>query len=209
MGNVYVTNENDLKAVANAIREKADVSNNLVFPNGFVDAVNGIPEAVPIGMNIKYIIPCSFTAPRTADGLGFGAIPFTFNRENVNQLFFVNWELQDATDNTTPGFWFQHDIWVMCYTGNYGAQHCINRLTCGHGKAGNGLLQRVHNYSKTNLSQTLTWPQEVGADANYAKLGQNYKGLLFITDSTYTGKPIVDETKLSDFLVCDYITQGW
>ena len=38
----YLVTDTDLTKVANAIREKAEVSSNLIFPNGFVDAVQSI-----------------------------------------------------------------------------------------------------------------------------------------------------------------------
>lgn len=38
----YLTNDTDLTSVAVAIRNKAGGSEKLVFPNGFVNAINGI-----------------------------------------------------------------------------------------------------------------------------------------------------------------------
>lgn len=38
----YLTNDTDLKAVADAIRTKAGSTAQLSFPDGFVSAVNGI-----------------------------------------------------------------------------------------------------------------------------------------------------------------------
>ncbi|MBQ1211985.1 MAG: hypothetical protein IIX69_01050, partial [Clostridia bacterium] len=82
---VYVTNDTDLTAVANDIRNKAGVTDQLVFPGGFIDA---IPYGLPKAAKIKYIIPATFIPKRTSDDLGFDVCNITFTRENVNQLFF-------------------------------------------------------------------------------------------------------------------------
>lgn len=42
MATEYLTNDTDLKAVADAIRTKAGSTAALSFPDGFVSAVNGI-----------------------------------------------------------------------------------------------------------------------------------------------------------------------
>lgn len=42
MATEYLTNDTDLKAVADAIRTKAGSTAALAFPDGFVSAVNGI-----------------------------------------------------------------------------------------------------------------------------------------------------------------------
>lgn len=42
MANEYLVNNADLLAVANAIREKAESTDGLVFPSGFVEAISGI-----------------------------------------------------------------------------------------------------------------------------------------------------------------------
>ncbi len=205
---VYVTTDTDLTTVADAIRDKAGTTGALTFPDGFASA---IPYGIPSGNHIKYIIPCSYVPLRTENGHGFADFDLTVTRENVNQLVDVNWHLQDATDNTTPGYWAQHLIWQMCYTGNYASMHCFNIFLCAHGKTGNQAPTRVYNYDKTKLSEKMSITAMVGSAENYAFLGQNYKGLLFIYDSTYTGQPIVDETKLSDFITISAgtLTQGW
>lgn len=199
--------DNGLGAVADAIRGKSGAAGALAFPEGFVGAVESIPAPVPKGANIKYIIPCRYTPPRTADGLGFDAVPFTFSRENVNQMFFVNWELQDPTDDTAP-YWIQHIIWAMCFIGNYSSMHNINLIWCGHGTKGNATGSKNYNYPRANLTGLVTFAELVGA-TGYNFMGQNYRGLLFITDSTYEGMPMVDESKLTDFITCDYVQAGW
>lgn len=42
MANEYTVNQADLVAVANAIRERSGVSDSLVFPNGFAEAIANI-----------------------------------------------------------------------------------------------------------------------------------------------------------------------
>ena len=205
---VYITNDTDMTTVANAIRSKAGVTGGLVFPNGFVSAVNNI-GAVPKESKIKYIIPATFTPPRTSDNLGFDAISFTFTRENINQLFNVDWLLQDATDFTTDGYWMQHINWNLFYQGNYNSQHLLFYTWSGAGKRGYIVpTSKLNNMAKTSLSTTFSVGSNTTTDPLYARNGQNYKGLILIYDSSYDGPPIVDETKLSQFFTCDYITAG-
>ena len=167
-------------------------------------------DSVPSGMNIKYLIPCRFTPPRSSDGLGFDSYTFTFKRENVNQIFSVDWTLQDQGDNTTAGYWMQHLVWDMSYTSNYSTQHMVHIVEFSCGKKGNSCSPKNSiNYPKTSLSTAITASANKGSSADYARNGKNYKGLLIIYDSTYTGLPIVDETKLSSFISCQYVTAGW
>lgn len=206
---VYVTTDTDLTTVADAIRDKAGITGALTFPDGFASA---IPYGIPSGLRIKYIIPCSYVPARTEDGLGFDAFNLTFTRENVNQLFDANWHLQDVCDYAAGGYWLQHMFWQMCETGNDWGGHNITVMYCGHGKAGNwsGVLAQFF-YGKTELSGSCSVRKNVGSSEAYTIRGQNYKGLLFIYDSAYTGQPIVDETKLSDFITISAgtLTPGW
>ena len=45
---------------------------------------------------------------------------------------------------------------------------------------------QTHNYAKTALTKTMTIKETVGSDVNYA-----------------------DESKLTDFITCDYVQAGW
>lgn len=54
----YLTNDTDLKAVADAIRTKAGSTAQLSFPDGFVTAVNGIQTGGGGGAR-DYILKCS------------------------------------------------------------------------------------------------------------------------------------------------------
>lgn len=171
--------------------------------------VGTMPDGIPKQTKIKYIIPASLTTPDATSGVGIGAFPLTFTRENVNQLFNVDWLLQDET-TTDKGYWIQHYLWVMYYQGNYPLVSNI-RLMVEGASAVNGNVQNssIHNIAKTALSVSITTKQFSSTDANYYSRGKNFKGLIFIYDSSYDGAPIVDETKLSQFFTCDYITAGW
>ena len=50
MATEYLTNDTDLKAVADAIRTKAGSTAVLSFPDGFVSAVNGIETGGGFGV---------------------------------------------------------------------------------------------------------------------------------------------------------------
>lgn len=175
--------------------------------------IRALPSAggggIPAGMGIKYIIPCRLTMPRTADGLGFDSVTLTISRENTNQLMHINWELIDPMDFNAGGLWTQHIVWNMCEISNYASQHMVTAFLCAHGSKGNATESKSANYAKSALSGTITWAAFVGSDASYARHGEHYKGLLFITDSTYHGAPIVDASKLTDFITCDYVQAGW
>lgn len=190
----------------------SELSANNAELREILEGVQALPSAggsgIPAGMGIKYIIPCRFTPPRTADDMGFDAYDYTFKRENVHQHFLVDWHLMDET-NDTAGLWIQHYMITMCMQGNYPSQHNVNISWCGHGVKGNTSGSKSSNYPKTALSHTLTAVKNVGSTEGYNMFGQNYKGLMLIMDSTYNGMPIVDASKLADFFVCDYVQAGW
>ena len=199
-----------LTQVADAIREKGETTGTMAFPSGFVDAVNGIPDHIPKGANIKYFIPVRMKMPRRSDALGFDTLPVTYRRENTNQLVSAFFDLVDATDNTTPGFWVQHIWWSMCETSQYQSEHAVNYIIDCHGKAGNHVSNVTQiNIKKTALEHADTWKSVGGSSEAYARNGQNYRGFIMVHDSTYTGFPIVDANKLEDFLVVDGLTAGW
>lgn len=54
MATEYLTNDTDLKAVANAIRLKAGSTAALSFPDGFVSAVNGIQTGGGVGHKVTF-----------------------------------------------------------------------------------------------------------------------------------------------------------
>lgn len=202
---VYIVNDTDLTSVADAIRSKSERTDKLVFPDGFISA---IPDGIPKATKIKYIIPATFIPPRTSDDLGFDVMPFTFTRENVNQLFFVEWILQDEINFDTTGLWIQHIIWNLFLQGNYRSVHNLSISWGGAGNKGNAGISKTYNFGKTVLTSTYTFGDNTTTDANYKRHGTTYKGLIFIYDSSYDGAPIVDETKLKQYFTCDYLTEG-
>lgn len=58
MATEYLTNDTDLKAVADAIRTKAGSTAQLSFPNGFVTAVNGIQTGSGGGGTCTVTLTC-------------------------------------------------------------------------------------------------------------------------------------------------------
>jgi hypothetical protein len=200
----YDENGEGIKSVADAIREKAGITEELTFPDEFVSE---IPYGIPKQTKIKYIIPATLTVPEAT--YGFDKVPFTFTRENINQLFNVNWILQDVPVSTTAGYWIQNFAWRMAYEGNYDTQHMVWLSIFGAGKAGQFTQHKPYNMPKKALTQAFEGYKFVGSNETYAYRGRNFKGLIFIYDSSYDGAPIVDETKLSQFFTCDYITAGW
>lgn len=200
---------NDYQEACEAVREMTGTSEKITSDH-LAETIRAIPT-VPLGAHIKYIIPATYMPPRTSDGLGFDAITFTFTRENTNQLFYVQWRLQDAGDNTTPGYWVSSIIWELTQTGNYQSKHCAYSTIQGSGKSGNlSARSYVQNYSKNALTEAISFIEDKGSGASYARLGQLYKGLIIITDSTYTGKPMLDETKLWQYFSNnEHLSAGW
>ncbi len=193
---VYVTNDTDLTAVANDIRNKAGVTDQLVFPGGFIDA---IPYGLPKAAKIKYIIPATYLPARTSDDNGFDVTTVTFTRENVNQLFFVDWRLQDEINFDANGLWCQNIIWSLIRQGNYRSVHNFIITYLVAGNKGNSNSHKFTNYPNTNLTHSVSLSNNTTTDVNYKRHGTTYKGLIFIYDSTYDGAPILDETKLTQF----------
>lgn len=204
---LYVTDGADLEAVADRIREAAGVETPLEFPDEFIQT---IPDGIPKGLKIKYIIPATFIPPRTADDNGHAAFDCTFIRENVNQGYNVDWQLQDTMVHDVRGYWVQHIIWSWLKDSNYPNTYHGRRIDWfGAGKSGNFTYAKQMNYLKTALTQSDTFAECTTTDVNYKRFGNVFKGLIIVFDSTYDGLPIVDETKLSQFFECDYITAGW
>lgn len=52
MANEYLINKSDLTSVANAIREKGETNAQLVFPSGFVTAIQGIKSGVDLNFKV-------------------------------------------------------------------------------------------------------------------------------------------------------------
>ena len=81
MPNEYITTEVDLKKVANSIRAKGGTSAQLVYPDGFVDAVNAIPTGgsdipVPVPINMGGTGATDAATARANLGIG-GVTPIT------------------------------------------------------------------------------------------------------------------------------------
>ena len=180
---------------------EGDIAVNYVKPG------SGIPSGGP---KIKYIIPVTYKAKKASDGISLDAITFTFTRENVNQLFCTRLWLMDATDFTTPGYWVQVMEFNLHFQGNYEKYHNLMWIIGGAGKQGNlPATNKVANMEKTNLTQSFSFGALTASAANYARNGENYKGFIFITDSSYSGEPIVDASKFSQFFTFDGMTAGW
>jgi hypothetical protein len=71
MANEFAVNQADLTSVADAIREKAGVSDTLVFPSGFVDAIanlsSGDSEGHYLLINEKITIASAIAMRKTVD----------------------------------------------------------------------------------------------------------------------------------------------
>ena len=64
MANEYTVNQADLVAVANAIRERSGVSDSLVFPNGFAEAIANI-SGLPSGISALATGTYTFASDKT------------------------------------------------------------------------------------------------------------------------------------------------
>ena len=121
------------------------------------------------------------------------------------------WRLQDVADFTTPGFWISTISWDLTQQGNYNSQHNLFVTAQGAGKGGTLTpTSSVSNVAKSAITASISVAAIKGSGESYARLGQLYKGLIVVTDSTYTGEPIVDGTKLGQYFNnIDTLTAGW
>ena len=213
---LMLVTQGSLLRTAKAIRIKTEETTGYK-PSEFPDAIRSIVGGeiasgpVPAGANVKYIIPATYTPLRTSDGFGFDAFKFTFTRENTNQLFYVLWRLQDVGDFNAPGYWISSITWELTQQGNYNSQHNLFVTAQGAGKGGNlAPTSIISNVAKSAITASISVAALKGSGESYARLGQLYKGLIVVTDSTYTGEPIVDGTKLGQYFSnIDTLTAGW
>ena len=106
MANEYFVNQSDLVSIADAIRAKAESSDSLVFPSGFVDAIANIvtSSGVPSGFSAfatGVFVPASDLLSTQNIEHGLGVTPNFFYivrkaletvgyKHVVSQQFFVN-----------------------------------------------------------------------------------------------------------------------
>lgn len=67
----YLTNDTDLTAVADAIREKGGTSTALVWPSGYVDAIGAIESGGGGGVETASVVVCK------TSGNGYGRVYYT------------------------------------------------------------------------------------------------------------------------------------
>ena len=199
----------DYTEACEAVREMAGTSEKITSDH-LAETIRSIPT-VPLGANIKYIIPATYTPKRADDGINFDRTEFTFTRESTSQMFYVQWRLQDIPDYTTDGYWVSTITWELTAQGNYNSMQNIILTMQGAGKTGNMTgMSVMTNMAKNVLTKDVSLLPTQTTNESGKRLGQLYKGLIIITDSTYTGKPILDETKLGQFFSnTDTLTEGW
>lgn len=81
----YLTTDTELTSVANAIRTKGGTAANLIYPTGFVSAIENIPS----GLNVEYgIIPANYEKINTSSNyyLPTKAIIKLDNAQNADNL---------------------------------------------------------------------------------------------------------------------------
>lgn len=67
----FVVSDSSLSSIANAIRERGDTSSPLVYPDGFVSAINAIPFKGAIGTFKGTVTGVAMDVPLRYDGDGY------------------------------------------------------------------------------------------------------------------------------------------
>lgn len=70
----YLTNTTELTAVADAIREKTGESGNLIFPNGFVNAIENIETGGGNSQLYIFVIDAPYHNTSVSDGSMYGGV---------------------------------------------------------------------------------------------------------------------------------------
>ena len=118
MANEYSVNHTDLKAVADAIRAKAESTGSLSFPNGFIEAVANLSGKPPYFKALEVI---EYTPTADKDQLtlnhSLGVAPnfvLCLNKgQKIAHTNYWDWML------TTP-FEYVHNAYGECYVYGYG-----------------------------------------------------------------------------------------
>lgn len=114
----YLTNDTDLKAVADAIRTKAGSNSALSFPDGFVSAVNGIQTGGGGGAGFSVTFPATATNWNRVDGDHSG-------------LLMADGDSKPITDySTLAGKTFENVIGIRCKCAE---SHLVLKMTLSSG----------------------------------------------------------------------------
>ena len=110
----YVVSDTELQSVANAIRTKGGTSGQLVFPAGFVNAVNAIPS----GANISKSSLVDFDSSMIYFAIskltkGFVLVCDFYGEDGVSDAF-GSWDIVNHQINYTPtdGYEFLFMLYV-------------------------------------------------------------------------------------------------
>lgn len=94
MGNEYRVTQEDLTAIADKIREKAEITSGLVFPNGFIDAIANLggSSAGIKAMESGVYIPTSDVALES-----YNAVNISHNLGEIPSLFMFGCFTEDTS----------------------------------------------------------------------------------------------------------------
>lgn len=107
----YLTNTTDLTAIADAIREKTGESGSLIYPSGFVSAIEGIS-----GGSSTYSVTLNLTNPRHADSSCGCAIYLILDSTKddmghfANEVFYTNISPTDSLTFNLDSSYYGIDI---------------------------------------------------------------------------------------------------
>lgn len=138
MATEYLTNDTDLKAVADAIRTKAGSTATLSFPDGFVSAVNGIQTGGG-GAGFKVTFPATATNWNKVDG-------------DYSGLLMADGNSKPITDySTLAGKTFEGVVGIRCY-GSTG--YDVLKMTLSSGTIAQTNVAVVNSFNITTSPNT-------------------------------------------------------
>lgn len=125
----YLTNTTDLTAVANAIRAKSKMLGPLVYPDGFVEAINGISQGQGGASKIG-LVKCNLKQPI------FNKHEYVYyvcdiNNQIAPNFVFFSWDITDKDDFKSGITNYEITI-IVCYIPslniNYGVVMYMDRM---------------------------------------------------------------------------------
>ena len=133
----YLTNDTDLKAVADAIRTKAGSTAALAFPDGFVSAVNGIQAGGGAGFSVTF--------PATATNWNQVA-------DDLSGLLMADGTIKPITDYPTlAGKTFEGVVGIRCKSAD---SYWVLKMTLSSGTVAQTTLAAVGGFNITTSPNT-------------------------------------------------------
>lgn len=132
---LYLAEDTDLTSVANAIRTKGGTSSQLVFPTGFVSAINAIPTGSSASIDTKTVTnssasntSISFSSMKGNPIAFFVRCQAQLTRSSNSSYYYVTAVRYNGT-NTTGNYWRMSNGTFYNDTSHYSYSYSGTTLT--------------------------------------------------------------------------------